>query len=203
MKNLTLLLLPLFLSSCLSLFSYDAITVNNICTLMDEEVSWYKSVKASEKKYGIPMYVQLAIIYQESHFESDAKPPRTKLFSIIPWFRPTTAHGFAQATDGTWELYQLKTGNIDGSREDFKDSVDFIGWYGNRSKKLSNINKNDAYNQYLAYHEGHRGFNRKTYHNKPWLKKVAKKVAVNAKNYQQQLNRCASRLDKNSVWSFF
>jgi hypothetical protein len=69
MKKLTLLLLSLFLSGCFSLFSSDAITVGNICTLMDEEVRWYKAVKASEKKYGVPMHVQLAIIYQESHFD--------------------------------------------------------------------------------------------------------------------------------------
>lgn len=203
MKKLVLLLLPLFLSSCSSLFSSDAITVSNICTLMDEEVRWYQSTKASEEKYGAPMHVQLAIIYQESHFESDAKPPRRKLFGVVPWFRPTTARGFAQATDATWKLYQLKTGNIYASREVFEDAVDFVGWYINKSKKFSNIDKSDAYNQYLAYHEGHSGFNRKTYHAKPWLKKVAKEVATNAKRYQQQLNQCVSRLDKNSVWSFF
>ncbi|CAC9451466.1 hypothetical protein BSPLISOX_2802 [uncultured Gammaproteobacteria bacterium] len=203
MKKLTLLLLSLFLSGCFSLFSSDAITVSNICTLMDEEVRWYQAVKASEKKYSAPMHVQLAIIYQESHFKSDAKPPRTKLFNVIPWFRPTTAHGFAQATDATWKLYKLKTGNTNASREDFEDAVDFVGWYINKSKKRSNINKNDAYNQYLAYHEGHGGFNRKTHHAKPWLKKAARKVAANAKRYQQQLNQCASKLDKNSVWSFF
>jgi Uncharacterized protein conserved in bacteria len=65
------------LSGCLST---PAVTVNNICNLMDEEVSWYRSVKASEKKYGAPAHVQLAIMYQESHFASDAKPPREKLF---------------------------------------------------------------------------------------------------------------------------
>ncbi|CAB5496754.1 hypothetical protein AZO1586I_64 [Bathymodiolus thermophilus thioautotrophic gill symbiont] len=203
MKKLTLLLLSLFLSGCFSLFSSDAITVGNICTLMDEEVRWYKAVKASEKKYGVPMHVQLAIIYQESHFESDARPPREKLFSVIPWFRPTTARGFAQATDATWALYKLKTGNTDASREDFEDAVDFVGWYVNRSAKRSNINKADAYNQYLAYHEGHGGFNRKTHHAKLWLKKVAKEVSANARRYQRQLNQCTSRLDKNSIWSFF
>jgi hypothetical protein len=43
---------------------------------------------------------------------------------VIPWFRPTTAHGFAQATDATWKLYKLKTGNTNASREDFEDAVD-------------------------------------------------------------------------------
>jgi len=88
---------------------------------MDEEVSWYRSVKASEKKYGAPAHVQLAIMYQESHFASDAKPPREKLFGVVPWFRPTTAYGFAQVKDATWDWYQLKTGNYSADRDDFDD----------------------------------------------------------------------------------
>ncbi len=204
MKKITLpLLLPLFLSGCFSLFSSDAVTINNVCNLMDEEVRWYQAAKASEKKYGAPMHVQLAIVYQESRFESDAKPPREKLFGVIPWFRPTTAQGFAQAIDATWKLYKVKTGNTDADREDFEDAIDFVGWYMSRSRQRSNISMTDAYNQYLAYHEGHGGFNRKTYNAKPWLKKIAKKVANNAKRYQQQLKQCRAALDKNSVWSFF
>jgi hypothetical protein len=201
MKKVFLLaLLPLFLTGCLST---PAVTVNNICTLMDEEVSWYRSVKASEKKYGAPAHVQLAIMYQESHFASDAKPPREKLFGVVPWFRPTTAYGFAQAKDATWDWYQLKTGNYSADRDDFDDASDFVGWYINQSKKRAGINKSDAYNQYLAYHEGHGGFKKKSYQRKPWLMKVARKVDDNAKRYKRQLNQCSTELDSNSIWSLF
>jgi hypothetical protein len=201
MKKVFLLaLLPLFLTGCLST---PAVTVNNICTLMDEEVSWYRSVKASEKKYGAPAHVQLAIMYQESHFASDAKPPREKLFGVVPWFRPTTAYGFAQAKDATWDWYQLKTGNYSADRDDFDDAADFVGWYINQSKKRAGINKSDAYNQYLAYHEGHGGFKKKSYQRKPWLMKVARKVDDNAKRYKRQLNQCSAELNSNSIWSLF
>ncbi|SFV76621.1 FIG01199254: hypothetical protein [hydrothermal vent metagenome] len=201
MKKVFLLaLLPLFLTGCLST---PAITVNNICTLMDEEVSWYRSVKASEKKYGAPAHVQLAIMYQESHFASDAKPPREKLFGVVPWFRPTTAYGFAQVKDATWDWYQLKTGNYSADRDDFDDAADFVGWYINQSKKRAGINKSDAYNQYLAYHEGHGGFKKKSYQRKPWLMKVARKVDDNAKRYKRQLNQCSAELNSNSIWSLF
>ncbi len=203
MKKFILLLLPLFLSGCLSLFSSDAVTVHNICDLMDEEVRWYKATKVSEQKYGAPMNVQLAIVYQESRFESDARPPREKIFGIIPWFRQTTAVGFSQATSPTWDLYKLKTKNVNADRENFQDAIDFVGWYMTQSKQLSNIDMGDAYNQYLAYHEGHNGFNNKTYENKPWLKRIAKKVANNARRYAHQLKQCRSQLDTNSVWSFF
>jgi len=199
MKKL-LPLLPLFLTGC---FSTPAVTVNNICTLMDEEVSWYRSVKAVEKKYDIPVHVLLAVVYQESRFASDAKPPREKLFGIVPWFRPTTAYGFAQAVDGTWDWYKLKTGNHNADRDDFDDAVDFMGWYMNQSNKRSGVAKSDAYHQYLAYHEGHGGFNKKTYQKKPWLMKVARKVENNAKRYNRQLNQCASELNSNSIWSLF
>ncbi|MBT3276409.1 MAG: transglycosylase SLT domain-containing protein [Candidatus Thioglobus sp.] len=199
-KLLPLLLLPLFLTGC---FSTPAVTVNNICTLMDEEVSWYRSVKAVEKKYDVPVHVLLAVVYQESRFASDAKPPREKLFGIVPWFRPTTAYGFAQAVDGTWDWYKLKTGNHNADRDDFDDAVDFMGWYMNQSNKRSGVAKSDAYHQYLAYHEGHGGFNKKTYQKKPWLMKVARKVENNAKRYNRQLNQCASELNSNSIWSLF
>jgi hypothetical protein len=200
MKKLSILLLPLFLSGC---FPTPPIAVDNICTLLDEEVSWYRSVKASEKKYGVPMHVSLAIMYQESHFASDAKPPRGTLFGIVPWFRPTTAYGFAQVKDETWEWYQQKTDNQGADRDDFDDAADFIGWYVNRSLKHAGIKKSDTYNQYLAYHEGQGGFRRKSYDKKPWLKKVARKVDNNAKRYKTQLNKCAKELNGNSIWGLF
>ena len=65
------------------------------------------------------------------------------------------------------------------------------------------ISKWDAYNQYLAYHEGHGGYKRKTFRNKDWLVKVAKKVDQRARDYGAQLKRCESSLDKGwSLWPF-
>jgi len=190
----------IMLSGC---FSTPAIEVSNICNLLDEEVSWYKSIKSSSKKYNTPMHVQLAIIYQESHFASDAQPPRKKLFGVVPWFRQSTAYGFAQVKDETWEWYKLKTGNHGASRDNFNDAADFVGWYINKSNEISGINKSDTYNQYLAYHEGHGGFNKKSYNAKSWLLNVAKNVESNAKQYQVQLEQCQSQLESNYVWSFF
>ncbi len=199
-KSALIIFLSALLSGC---FSTPAVEVSNICHLMDEEVSWYRAVRASEKKYGSPAHVQLAIMYQESRFASDAKPPREKLFGVVPWFRPSSAYGFAQAKDETWDWYQLKTGNKDADRDDFEDAADFVGWYIKQSSKLSGIAKTDAYNQYLAYHEGHGGFNKKSYLAKAWLMKVAKGVEQNAERYKQQLNQCSSSLDSNSIWRLF
>ena len=116
MKKLIVLGLAILmvLSGC---FSTPAREVTNICNLLDEKVSWYQAVKKSEEKWGAPMHLQLAIIYQESHFASNAKPPRNKIFGIIPGARPTTSFGYTQAKKTTWEWYQLKTGNKSAKRD--------------------------------------------------------------------------------------
>jgi len=202
MKKLFVLGLAILmvLSGC---FSTPAREVTNICNLLDEKVSWYKAVKRSEEKWGAPMHLQLAIIYQESHFASNAKPPRNKIFGIIPGARPTTSFGFTQAKTATWDWYQLKTGNKSAKRNNFADAVDFVGWYVNQSALRSKISKTNAYRQYLAYHEGHGGYNNKTYENKAWLIDVAKKVEKKSNTYKNQLSQCSEQLDKNRIWTIF
>jgi hypothetical protein len=200
MKKLIVFALAIVLSGC---FSTPAREVVDICQLLDEKVSWYQSVKKSEQKYQVPMHLQLAIIYQESHFASRAQPARTTYLGFIPGPRPSSSYGYAQAKTETWEWYQLKTGNKDASRSDFSDSVDFVGWYVNQSKVRSKVSKSDAYNQYLAYHEGHNGFNKKSYKDKAWLLKVAKQVEKKSNDYKRQLSKCRAHLDSNRLWSFF
>jgi len=164
--------------------------INNACRIFDEKSHWYKAAYKSYKKWGVPVHVQLAIMHQESRFVSDAKPPRQTLFWFIPWTRPTSAFGYAQAKDSTWDWYRKKTGHYFADRDDFEDAVDFIGWYGNMSYHMLKISKWDAYGQYLAYHEGHGGYKRRTYLKKKWLIQVAKKVKANADRYAQQLKQC-------------
>jgi hypothetical protein len=36
----------------------------------------------------------------------------------VPWSRPTSAYGFSQAVDATWDWYQQSTGNPDADRGD-------------------------------------------------------------------------------------
>jgi len=67
----------------------------------------------------------------------------------------------------------------------------------------SKISKTNAYRQYLAYHEGHGGYNKKTYENKAWLIDVAKNVEKKSNTYKSQLSQCRTKLDKNRVWTLF
>ena len=108
---------------------------NDICAIFKQYPRWYWESLDSYKHWGVPISVQMAIIKQESHFREDARPPRTKLLGFIPWSRPTTAYGYAQAVNGTWEHYQQETGSRDTDRDEFGDAVDFVGWYADKATK--------------------------------------------------------------------
>ncbi len=164
--------------------------IDNACAIFQDQSGWYNETANVQKKWGVPIHVQLAIIHQESKFKHDAQPPRSTLFWFIPGPRPSTAFGYAQALDGTWDDYKKHVGRWGADREDFSDAVDFIGWYVDQSYKKCGISKWDARLQYLAYHEGQGGYNRRSYFKKPWLMKVAKKVEKNAVRYRQQLAQC-------------
>lgn len=172
--------------------------VNDACKIFKEKDDWYEYANDSFEKWGVPVHVQLAIMWQESRFRAQAKTPKDYALGFIPWGRITTAYGYAQVKDGTWDWYIDQTGNWGADRDDFEDATDFIGWYGNYSQRTLGISKWDAYNQYLAYHEGHGGWKRKNYNKKPWLIKVAKKVKNKAAIYSGQLKRCKDDLDDGS-----
>ncbi|HIJ84775.1 MAG TPA: transglycosylase SLT domain-containing protein [Magnetococcales bacterium] len=177
--------------------------IDHACILLDGRDDWYDSLRASEKKWGVPTHVQLAIIHQESKFRSDAKPSRIKWLGFIPGPRPSSAYGYAQALDDTWAWYKAKSGNSWADRDNFEDAVDFIGWYVDVTYKTLGLSKSDAKSQYLAYHEGHGGYKKKTFLKKPWLMQVADKVAERAANYKKQLRLCDNHQNKRSTLSLF
>lgn len=188
-KLLTLSVFSFLLLSCVSRPPTD---VSNICQIFKQYPSWYRDAKDVERRWLIPVAVQMAIIHQESKFDSKARPKHLKLLGIIPWKRPSTAYGYSQALGMTWKQYK-KANNGGGrwaARHVFTDAVDFIGWYANQANRIAKIPRTDAYLLYLAYHEGIGGYLRKTYLQKPWLIHVARKVKGQSQNYQAQLNQC-------------
>ena len=62
------------------------------------------------------------------------------------------------------------------------------------------ISKRDAFNQYLAYHEGHKGWEINSYNSKEWLIKAAKNVEINADKYNTQLKNCEGELNKRGLF---
>ena len=174
---------------------------DNICLIFEEKKSWYKAAMKSEKRWKIPPYVLMSFVYQESSFKADAKPERTKLLWVIPWKRKSTAVGYSQALNMTWEDYKDETGNSGANRKNFKDSADFIGWYASKGY-YQGFDRLDARSLYLAYHEGYGGFKKKTYRKKPWLIKVADRVQTRSTKYQQQYWGCAKELKKKRFFFF-
>ncbi|MEM7059402.1 MAG: transglycosylase SLT domain-containing protein [Pseudomonadota bacterium] len=163
---------------------------HNVCAIFDQRPGWKEAVEASAAKWGAPVPVQMAIIWRESSFRADVRPPERYTLGIIPKGPVSSAYGYAQAIDGTWDWYREATGNSGADRTDWDDATDFVGWYMSRSQKTNGIGMNDAYNQYLAYHEGHAGHRRGSYRAKTWLVAVAEKVSAQAARYRGQLRDC-------------
>jgi len=169
--------------------------VDNVCDIFREKSGWYGDAKESRARWGVPISVSMAFMHQESRFVATAKPPRKKIFGVIPGPRPSDSYGYSQAKESTWDWYQRSTGNYGADRDDFGDAIDFIGWYNNVSHKELGISKQDAFRLYLAYHEGHGGYRKQSYRSKDWLIDVARKVDRQAQQYNSQLQGCAEELE--------
>ena len=196
-RNYKLLLIFFFLiSACSSIPKNTA----DGCLIFSERYFWYKHAKKVEKKWGTPIYIQLAFIKMESDFDWLAKPARQKIFKIIPFKRPSSSLGYSQAVKGTWEQYKKETNNKLATRVRFKDSVNFIGWYTDKTEKLLKISKKDPFKQYIAYHEGWGNY--KNYKNNQKVILLAKKVQKHADKYRLQLKKCQKKLNRNKYIIF-
>jgi hypothetical protein len=194
-KNITLALLAFILVSTCTVSP--PVDVADVCDIFDDRHSWYRAAKRSEQLWGVPIAVNMAIMYQESAFEARAKPPRKRILGFIPGSRTSSALGYAQALDTTWQDYVEASGNVNASRTDFIDAIDFVAWYNARSNRANNIAKVDARNLYFAYHEGNRGYQRGRHHEKQWLLEAADRVQANSSRFSTQIASCQSDLDKN------
>jgi len=176
----------------------------NVCEIFEDRRSWYKAAMKTEQRWGIPTSVNMAFIYQESGFNARAKPARRKLFWVLPGPRLSSAYGYAQAIDSTWNDYLVQSGNWDARRDRFADAIDFVGWYNAMSYRLNQIPPRNASHLYFAYHEGNAGYSRGTFQEKPWLLEVGSKVQGNAESFNIQFSSCQKDLEKNwfqRLWS--
>lgn len=164
--------------------------IHNVCELFEEERDWLPGAQKASERWQVPVPLLMAFMYQESKFVGDAKPPRTRILWVIPGPRPSSAYGYAQASDEAWKDYVQNSGSWFSDRDDFADAIDFMGWYVDRSARQLQIPKQDAYRQYLAYHEGVTGYRKASYKKKPWLLKVAQNVQNKAKSYERQYAKC-------------
>jgi len=164
--------------------------LDDACAILAQRPTYWRALKRSEAKWGVPVSVQMATLYQESKFVGNARTPHRFALGIIPMGRQSSAYGYSQALDGTWEEYQREVGRRSAKRDRIEDATDFMGWYMHNSSARLGIPKTDAEAQYLAYHEGRTGYANKSYLGKPWLVDVAAKVGARAVMYQSQLGYC-------------
>lgn len=164
--------------------------LDNACAIIQQRPQYLKAMVATERRWGVPVAVQMATIYQESKFIGNAKTPHRFALGIIPMGRQSSAFGYAQALDGTWDEYRQEQRRFGARRDRIDDAADFMGWYMHESNKRLGIPKNDTQSQYLAYHEGRTGFARGSFRAKPWLMDVSAKLGQRAVMYDQQLQTC-------------
>ena len=164
--------------------------VTNACAIVRERPQWFEAAEAAERKWGAPVAVTLAMIWRESKFVSEARPPRKRYLGVVPTSRLSSAYGFSQALDGTWDWYVSETGAEAADRTKFADSVDFVGWYMAQTHQRVGAHMTDAAAHYLAYHQGHAGFESGRWRESPNVQAAAASVAYMARRFNAQLARC-------------
>ncbi|MGX5913666.1 hypothetical protein ACR0ST_02925 [Aliidiomarina sp. Khilg15.8] len=199
-KIALVLVSTLVISSCTTAPPEDP---ENICNIFEERRDWWRDSKDMNKEWGVPIHVPMAMMYQESSFRSRALPPRRYVLGFIPWGRVSDAYGYAQAKTMTWDDYIRETGKRRARRDNFGDAIDFMGWFITKSQQINGVSKWDAYAQYLNYHEGWGGYQRRTYLQKQWLVQVSRKVDQRSGRYAAQLNGCEERLNRGWLRRLF
>ena len=189
LKKYFLLILFFFILACSSVPKNTV----NACAIFNEKYLWYKFAKSSQRKWGVPIELQMAIIKKESGYDWLARPERTKLFKVIPWKRKSSSLGYSQAIENTWEIYKKSTCKKYVTRVLFKDASDFVGWYVDQTYKKMKVSKNNYFKQYLHYYNGW------TNQTRPESISYAKTVAKTAKKYRMQIQRCQSKLNKSGL----
>jgi len=189
-RLISLMVCLVFLGQLVACSSSPPPNISNLCSIYDDKPYWRTYAERAASKWQVQAPVIMAIIRHESSFREDAKTPRTFFLGVVPTGRQSTAYGYSQALNGTWDWYKKSTGNWGADRDDFADAADFVGWYMDISRRKLNFGPNDSYNHYLAYHEGHTGYSRGTWRSKSWLQKRARQVARTAETYKRQQAVC-------------
>ncbi len=199
-RSLTSCVLLALLGACASMPPGNQ---DDLCAILSDEPDWYESARKSERRWGTPIAIQMAFVRQESAFRARARPERRKLLGFIPLPRRSSARGFAQAQDPAWSDYQAATGRRFARRSDMEDALDFIGWYNDVSHRRLGLAKTNAFDLYLAYHEGHGGYSRQSFRDKPALRNIASRVDQTSLRYQRQLNQCEDELRCSRWYQFW
>lgn len=189
LTHLRTLLILSVLTGCSKVLPYAAYD-DCICCVVNANWGWKHDLNATAKRHGVSPGLVMSVMFNESSFKRYARPESNKLWGWFPYQR-SSAYGYAQIKDETWQWYRMHNPGWFQSRTQFSDAADFIGWYYGLFIKRFPGNASDS-DFYLAYHEGLGGFQRATYEQKTWLVEKSKLVAERADQYNQQLSACLS-----------
>ena len=178
-RGIGLIMVAVVLVSCSSSNNLEGVDLKNACRILQKQPQWQQDLKQAHKHWGIPPALILAVIYKESDFKADAH------------HRHSSAYGYAQVIDGTWNEYEQAVDHS-VSRSSFKDSADFIGWYMSRMKDKYNLSWQQPGELYLTYMLGSTGYKR--YRNAGQQNsskaRLAARVAGYTRHYRNQLDQC-------------
>ncbi len=183
-------ILLLFLASCGGGNFSAPRNLDDACSIIAQRPSYLAAMQATARRWGVPVYVQMATLYEESKFIGNARTPHRYALGIIPMGRQSSAYGYSQALDSTWDDYRQDQNRFGARRDNIRDATDFMGWYMDGSTQRLGISKTDAESQYLAYHEGRNGFANGSYRAKGWLVAIGQQVGARAATYGSQLQTC-------------
>ena len=189
-RTLRASLLLLFLASCGGGNFTAPHHMDDACSVIRQRPQYLNAMKAAQSRWGVPISVQMAILYQESKFIGNARTPHQYALGVIPMGRQSSAYGYAQALDSTWDDYRREQNRSGARRDNIRDATDFMGWYIDGSTAMLGLSKTDAESQYLAYHEGRNGYANQSYKAKGWLVDVAQRIGARAAMYHDQLATC-------------
>jgi hypothetical protein len=183
------------LSAALASYSAAPSHINDVCRVFDQKNGWFENWRSeadrTDRQYGVPVPILMATLRKESGFQQNARPPRTMLLGFIPWKPVSSAYGYSQALDDTWDQYRKETGRTSAKRTNFSDAVDFVGWYHAKTADQFGVAKDDAYNLYLAYYFGWTGYARGDWQQKPGIQEYARQAEQMARDYAEQLRECS------------
>ncbi len=147
--------------------------LDDACSILDQRPAYYSAMKRTERRWGVPGPCPDGDdVPMEIEVRGNARTPFRYALGIIPMGRQSSAYGYSQALDDTWDDYRKDAGRFGARRDRIDDATDFIGWYMDRSERKLGLPKYDATSHYLAYHEGHGGYARGSYNEKAWLMRV-------------------------------
>ena len=122
-RTLRALALVLLVAACGGQREYSAPReLDNACQILAERPQYQRAFRATERRWGVPVAVQMAIIYQESKFIGNARPPHEYALGIIPfpnlyvtWFehnKPATMTNNWNGTKEKTTVYHLSNTNL-------------------------------------------------------------------------------------------